>query len=311
MITTVRYRVGDLVPYVNWLYFFYAWGMSPRFSSVSAVHDCAACRQAWVNNFPEADRAQAREAERLYCDAVKTLREMSERERVGGVFGLFPAWSEGDDIMLQTDGVNVRMPLLRQQHTGKADEPCLCLADFVSPHRPTEDAAIATLPVGNVVGLFATAVPGEMEQLHAADDYRHMLVQTLCDRLAEAAAERLHEEVRRHYWGYAPEEQLTAAELFGEKYQGRRPAVGYPSLPDQSLMFLFEQVLPLREIGVTLTESGMMRPHAAVAGLMLGHPATHHFAVGRIDEAQLADYAARRNVPADTLRRFLAANLRH
>lgn len=149
-----------------------------------------------------------------------------------------------------------------------------------------------------------------MEHLYDHDDFKRLLVQTLSDRLAEAAAERLHEQVRQTLWGYAPSERFSCQELFSEKYQGRRPAIGYPSMPDQSFIFDFAKILPLERIGITLTENGMMQPHAAVAGLMLGHPATRHFSIGTIDEAQLCDYAKRRGLRPDDVRRYLVGNLK-
>lgn len=309
MIQTRHYKIHELTPYINWIYFFHAWGFGPRFSAIAAIHDCAGCRSAWVGKFAEKDREQAREAEKLYCDASAMLRQLDDGYTVGTRFGLFPAWSEGDDICFQLDGgATAHLSLLRQQHTEKGGTPNLCLADFIRPTRPVS-TDIHALDVANVAGVFATAVDGVMERLYATDDYCRMLVQTLCDRLAEAAAEKLHEDVRRHDWGYAPDERLTAAELFAEKYQGRRPAVGYPSMPDQSLIFDMDRIIDFSAIGVTLTENGMMCPHAAVAGLMLGHKACRHFAVGHIDEAQLRDYAVRRCKDIAFVRRFLTANM--
>lgn len=309
---TLHYSPATLLPYINWDYFFHAWSMPPRFAAVAAVHDCEACRAGWVAALPEADVAQGREAAKLYTDAVALCREWEGRYEIGARFGLFPAWSEGDDIcLLQDEGQELqRLPLLRMQQVKRQGDPYLCLADFVSPHRPSTPA-IDQLPVENVVGVFATAVAPEMEGRQDADDYRRLLAQTLSDRLAEAAAEKLHEDVRRLYWGYAPDENLAVKELFVEHYQGRRPAVGYPSLPDQSLIFVMDRLADFGEIGIQITDNGMMMPHAAVAGLMLGHPATRHFAVGPIDEQQLTDYAKRRQLPTDYLRPFLAANLRH
>lgn len=131
-----------------------------------------------------------------------------------------------------------------------------------------------------------------------------MMAQTLSDRLAEAAAERMHEEVRRHYWGYAPAERLTMEEIHAGHYQGIRPAVGYPSLPDTSVNFILQELLNINEIGVRLSESGMMVPHASVSGLMIAHPQAHYFELGRIGEDQLRDYARRRGIPVETARRF-------
>ena len=134
-------------------------------------------------------------------------------------------------------------------------------------------------------------------------------MQLLADRLAEAAAERVHEEVRKNYWGYAADEHLSIAEMQQERFQGIRPAVGYPSLPDTSLNFVLDQMLDMKQIGIRLTESGAMKPHASVSGLMLAHPDARYFNVGRISEEQLVDYAGRRGVPVELMRKFLGGNL--
>ena len=135
------------------------------------------------------------------------------------------------------------------------------------------------------------------------------MAQLLADRLAEAAAERMHEEVRKHYWGYAPDENLTIHEMQLEHFQGIRPAVGYPSLPDASMNFLLDDLLDMKQIGISLTESGAMRPHASVSGLMISHPKAHYFSIGKIGEDQLADYARRRQMSVDNIRKFLSANI--
>ena len=135
------------------------------------------------------------------------------------------------------------------------------------------------------------------------------MVQLLADRLAEAAAERVHEQVRKTYWGYAAEEQLSISDMLIEKFQGIRPAVGYPSLPDTSLNFVLDELLDMKQIGIRLTESGAMKPHASVSGLMLSHPKARYFNLGKIGEDQLQDYARRRGLPIEVCRKFLAANL--
>jgi cobalamin-dependent methionine synthase I len=136
-----------------------------------------------------------------------------------------------------------------------------------------------------------------------------MLVQLLADRLAEATAERMHEEVRKHYWGYAKDECLSIPEMQQEHFQGIRPAVGYPSMPDTSLNFILDRLLDFRQIGIRLTESGAMKPHASVSGLMFSHPQARYFSIGKIGEDQLRDYARRCGLPIEVCRRFLAANL--
>ena len=129
------------------------------------------------------------------------------------------------------------------------------------------------------------------------------------DRLAEATAEKMHETIRKEIWGYAPDEALSIHQLHNEEFQGIRPAVGYPSLPDQSVNFLLDKLLDMQQIGIQLTENGMMQPHASVSGLMFAHPASRYFSVGKIDEQQLKDYATRRGLPLDVMRKYLGANI--
>ena len=141
------------------------------------------------------------------------------------------------------------------------------------------------------------------------DPYEKMMMQLLADRLAEATAERLHRDVRTNYWGYAKEEHLSTAELLAEKWQGIRPAIGYPSLPDTSLNFLIDQLIDMSQIGIHLTEAGAMKPHASVSGLMISHPGARYFSIGKIGQDQLADYARRRGLDIDETRKYLQAIL--
>ena len=210
---------------------------------------------------------------------------------------LLPANGDGDDIVVWDERGEERwLPMLRQQH----GRECKCLADYL-------------LPVGrgqhDQIGLFVASVDQQMEELFPDDSYKHMLAQTLADRLAEATIEMVHQMVRTRLWGYSPDEQLTPQQLFNEEYQGRRPAVGYPSIPDQSINFLLDELLDMSTIGVSLTESGAMRPHASTSGLMIALPALRHFSVGPISSDQLADYAKRRGLGVSDVQKFLAANL--
>ena len=299
MTQVLHYRIRDLVPYINWLYFFHAWHMPSRYASIAALHQCPACRNGWLASLPKAERNQGREALSLYDEAMQMLCDMD----ILGVMchaavGIFPAHSDNDSIIIHrdaADGGSMVLPLLRQQVPG-SDGYCLCLSDFVRSDCDT-------------VGVFATSVDDILEQAHADDDYRHLLCQTLADRLAEATAEKMHQEVRTRIWGYAPDEHLSISELHGECFHGIRPAVGYPSLPDQSINFLLMSLVDMQGIGIRLTESGAMIPHASTSGLMLAHTKAHHFSVGHIGEDQLADYAQRRGMPVERMRRFLAANI--
>lgn len=292
----LTYTLAETAPYINWIYFFHAWGFQPRFATIADLHGCDSCRALWLARFPEADRAKAAEAMQLFKEAQRMLAQLEGKLRVQVLFRLCRANSEGDNLLLD----DVTFPLLRQQTPHADGSPYLCLSDFVRPR---------SSGIEDTVGVFAATVGGEAETLGDNDPYRQLLVQTLADRLAEAATERMHLYVRRTAWGYAPNEDLPIADLFQEKFQGIRPAVGYPSLPDQSVNFLIDRLLDLSRIGIRLTENGAMHPHASVSGLMLAHPAARYFAVGRIGHDQLEDYARRRGLPLEEMKKFLAANL--
>ena len=260
----ITYDISTLTPYINWPYFFFAWQV----------------------------KEQA-EKDRLREEALRLLGELEGRYHAYGLFELFEANADDDDIIVN----GKRFPLLRQQQ-GKP--PYLCLSDFVSPLSRGES---------DKIGLFATTVDIGLETDFDGDDYQKMLVQLLADRLAEAAAERMHEQVRKEFWGYAKDEQLSIPDMLVEKFQGIRPAVGYPSLPDASLNFILDDLLDMKQIGIRLTESGAMKPHASVSGMMLAHPKARYFSIGKIGEDQLGDYARRRGLPIEVCRKFLAANL--
>ena len=269
--TVVRlsYSVHNIEPYINWNYFFYAWSM---------------------NGKPEEARQSLRH------DAEAMLAEMDGKYHTHAVFGIFDANSDGDDLLL--DGV--RIPMLRQQRPAKEGQPCYCLSDFVRP---------LSSGITDKAGAFCTSVESSLTENYMDDPYSQMLSQTLADRLAEGTAEKMHEEVRRRYWGYAPDEHLTMEETHAERYQGIRPAIGYPSLPDTSINFILDGIIDMQSIGVRLTESGMMTPHASVSGFMFSHPKAFYFYLGKIGEDQLRDYARRRGLPVEVVRRFLQSSL--
>lgn len=291
----IHYRLHEVSEYINWIYFFHAWGFQPRYAAIANIHGCDACRALWLANFPEQERAKAAEAMQLYKEANRMLSSLDNDFQTHAVCRLMDANSEENDIWLE----GTRFPFLRQQ-TAKEGEPYLCLSDFIRP---------LSTGITDKIGLFATSIDAEVENLFPNDSYKHLLVQTLADRLAEATAEKMHETVRKNIWGYAPDEHLSIPQLHNEEFQGIRPAVGYPSLPDQSVNFLLDELLDMKQIGIQLTENGMMRPHASVSGLMFAHPASHYFSVGKIDEQQLENYASRRGLPMHEMRKFLGANL--
>ena len=212
-----------------------------------------------------------------------------------GVYGFWPAHSEGDDVVLES---GVRFPMLRQQAAWGDSRPNRCLADYVAAG-------------GDHVGAFAVAVHGadELAARYEAeqDDYRAIMVKALADRLAEAAAEYLHLQARREW--YEPDAAPTSEELIAESYRGIRPAFGYPACPDHSEKGKLFELLGAESAGLALTESYAMTPAAAVSGLYFGHPDAKYFAVGRIQRDQVVDYAARKGVDAAEVERWLRPNL--
>lgn len=293
----INYKVHEVAPYINWIYFFHAWGFQPKFAAIADIHGCDSCRAIWLTTFPEEERAKAAEAMQLFKEANRVLNQMDDGYTIRCIFRLCKANSDGDNLIIE----ETVFPLLRQQTPHPDGSPYLCLSDFVRP---------LSSGIADTIGLFASSVSEDKGGFYEDDPYKCLLAQTLSDRLAEAATEKMHEYVRKVAWGYAPDESLSISDLLVEKYQGIRPAVGYPSLPDQSVNFLLNDLLDMKQIGITLTENGAMHPHASVCGMMLSHPASHYFAVGKIGEDQLADYALRRGMPVHEMRKFLAANLR-
>lgn len=295
-ITTITYEIHDLTDYVNWIYFFFAWGFQPRFATIADIHGCDACRAGWLASFPEEERGKAAEAMQLHKEAMRMLNYLDGKYKVYGIYRLMNANSDGDNLILE----GTRFPLLRQQTRVRPEDPFLCLSDFVRP---------LSSGITDTVGGFATTVDAAMEELFTDDDYKHMLVKILSERLAEAAAEKMHQTLRTKIWGYAPDEKLSMKELLREEYQGIRPAVGYPSLPDISVSHLLNELIEMDRIGIRLTENGMMQPLASVCGLMFAHPASRYFSVGKISEEQVNDYALRRRKTPEEVKKYLISNL--
>lgn len=210
-------------------------------------------------------------AEHLKQEALQLLDSLRNRLSIHYLYRLLDAHSEGDDILLD----DFRIPFLRQQ-IPNSEGYCLCVSDFVRPQ-------------GDRVGVFATSV-GKLSDV-PDDPYTSLLLQTLSDRLAEAAAEHLQQQVAQEE-GWNPQDII-------------RPAVGYPIIPDMSINFLLNELCDLSQIGIRLTENGMMQPHASVSGLIITHPQAHYFAVGPISEEQLADYAHRRGFTLDTMKKYV------
>ncbi len=292
----------EIVPFIHWTFFFMAWRLNGKYDDIQTVCDCGSCRVGWLQKFEGIEREKAEEALKLYKDAQAMLRRFKDEKilTINAMVGIYKAHAVDDDIVVERDGdEQVVIPTLRQQKPS-TDGFCYALADFLKP-------------ADDYVGVFANTVKGADEFAAGfeknEDMYEAILVKTLADRLAEATAEWLHYKVRKQVWGYAPTEPFNLSEFFKTHYQGIRPAIGYPSLPDQSLIFTLDKLVNFGETGITLTENGAMYPNASVSGLIFAHKASKYFTIGKIDEQQLADYARRCAKTPDEMRKWLAANL--
>ncbi len=283
--------LSDIVPYIDWTFFFAAWELRGKFPQI-LEHE----------KYGEAARD-------LYANATEMLDLIVSRKllRASTVHAFFPANSDGDDIVLWEDESRTRerarFPMLRQQAVKSGEQPYYCLSDFVAPK---------TSPKVDYVGAFAVTAGSGAAELAASyearnDDYSAIIVKALADRLAEALAEKLHAEVRKSW--YAPSESLTNEQLIREEFQGIRPAFGYPACPDHTQKRTLWSVLDADRAGVHLTEHFAMTPAASVSGIYLGHPDARYFPVGKIDRDQVADYAARTGTSVPEVERWLQSNL--
>ena len=278
---------------IDWGPFFQAWELSGPFP---AILDDPIVGEAARTLFTEGKAMLAQIVDGRWLEA-------------DGVVGLWPAASRGDDIVMWTDETRTTPLLawrnLRQQNERPAGKSNLCLADFVAP----EDSGTR-----DYVGAFAVTTGGAVDDRVAAykranDDYSALMLKSLADRLAEAFAEWMHRHVRLSLWGYARDENLDNGALVREEYRGIRPAPGYPACPDHSVKADLFGVLGARDAGMEITENYAMLPAASVAGFYLAHPAARYFAVGKIAQDQLDDYAVRSGVDIETARRRLSPNL--
>ncbi|MFC3835239.1 MULTISPECIES: methionine synthase [Deinococcus] len=297
----IEQPIAELLDFIDWTPFFIAWEMKGIYPNILT------------------DPLRGEEARKLFADAQALLHRATDEGLLTarGVIGLWPATRDGDDIAVQVGqdipagetldfathelaagrealpGV-VHLHTLRQQR--EQTTPNVALADFVAPH-------------GDHIGAFAVAIHGadELAAVFEAqhDDYNAILVKAVADRLAEAFAEKLHRDVRTKHWGYAPDETLGNDDLIRERYDGIRPAPGYPAQPDHTEKRTLFRLLDAQEIGLELTESCAMWPAAAVSGFYFAHPESRYFAVGRIGRDQVEDYARRKGMPLDEAERWL------
>nr|WP_281435221.1 methionine synthase [Rhizobium lemnae] len=290
------YSLEDLVRYIDWTPFFQTWELKGRFPAILE------------------DEKQGEAARQLYADAQAMLAKIVEEKwfRPRAVIGFWPANAVGDDILLFTDEARreelATFFTLRQQLSKRDGRPNVALADFVAP----KDSGKTDYVGGFVVtaGIEEVVIAERFER--ANDDYSSIMVKALADRFAEAFAERMHEQVRREYWGYAKDEQFSNEELVAEAYAGIRPAPGYPAQPDHTeKRTLFDLLDAEKTTGVTLTESYAMWPGSSVSGLYIGHPDSYYFGVAKVERDQVEDYARRKGMEIADVERWLGPVLNY
>lgn len=285
-----NYSINELSSYIDWTFFFKAWEIKGQYPSLLD------------------DSEEGRQAAKLLDDAHAMLSTIINQNllRTSGVIGFFPANStDTDDIEIYSDesrsSVISVIHCLRQQAVKDENKPNISISDFLV-HKSS---------IVDYIGLFAVSAGGGVEELAASyeknnDSYSALMVKILADRLSEAFAERLHELVRKQYWGYAKDENLEIKDLLRVRYRGIRPAPGYPACPDHSEKKQIFELLKVKEsTGISLTESFMMQPAASVCGYYFAHPDSRYFALGKIGDDQIRDYAIRKGISEKEVRRWI------
>ena len=291
-----NYDLAELRGYIDWTPFFQAWELAGRYPAILK------------------DEIVGKQATELFADAQAMLDKIiAERWLTArGVIAFWPAHSVGEDIEITVaenpshSDRGLRLHHLRQQAEKPAERPDFCLSDFIAPKQANKQDWLGGFAVTAGIGIDEHVTRFEA----AHDDYSAILLKALADRLAEAFAERMHERVRREFWGYQPNEELDNESLINEKYCGIRPAPGYPACPDHTeKAALFELLDATRNTGIQLTDSFAMYPTAAVSGWYFSHPDSQYFVVGRVTREQVEDYAKRKGWTREEAERWLAPNL--
>ncbi|WP_281976827.1 methionine synthase [Pseudorhizobium flavum] len=291
-----HYDLAELARYIDWTPFFQTWELKGRFPAILE------------------DEKQGEAARHLWADAQAMLAKIIEEKwfRPRAVIGFWPANTVGDDIRLFTDETRAQelatFFTLRQQLSKRDGRPNVALSDFVAPLGSGIEDYVGGFVV--TAGFEEIAIAERFER--ANDDYSSILVKALADRFAEAFAERMHERVRREFWGYAPDENFTNEELVSEAYGGIRPAPGYPAQPDHTEKDTLFRILDAEaQTGVTLTEGYSMWPGSSVSGLFIGHPDSYYFGVAKVERDQVRDYAARKDMEIAAVERWLGPVLNY
>ena len=290
----IDYPLEELRDYIDWTFFFHAWKIPGKYPEIFN------------------DPLKGEEAKKLFEDAQNMIEEIFSKKmlQAKGVFGFYPARSASEDVILCRDEQDPEpfstLHFLRNQEKKEPGIPNLSLADFIAP----QDSGKV-----DYIGLFAVTAGIGIEKWvkhyeEALDDYSSFMLKILADRFAEAFAERLHERVRKEYWGYAAGENIPVPEMLKEEYQGIRPAPGYPGCPEHSeKRTIFDLLEAEKNAGITLTENFAMYPAAAVSGYYFSHEFSRYFNLGKVSGEQVKDYAIRKNIPIEQAKKYLRQNL--
>ena len=287
-----NYPLEEISRYIDWTFFFHAWKINGKYPAIFQ------------------DPLKGKEAKILFDDAQVMLKQIIEKKMVqaNGVYGFFETNAVADSIELQLEGNGKTMlHFLRNEEEKEEGIPNLSLADFIAPKEAGYKDYIGLFAVTAGLGIEKWVKEFENEN----DDYNAIMVKILADRLAEAFAELLHDKVRKEYWGYARDENLSIEEIIHEGYAGIRPAPGYPACPEHSEKGTIFDLLEANKSGITLTENFSMYPAAAVSGYYFAHPEAQYFAISRISHEQVEDYALRKNLTVKAVERLLASNLNY
>jgi len=290
-----NYPLEDIVPYIDWTPFFQTWELKGRYPKILD------------------DSKKGTEAKKLFADARQLLKRVVDEKllEARAVIGFYPANTEVDDTIIvykdeHREEELGRFHTLRQQGAKARNVPNLSFGDFVAPKESGVKDYIGGFAVTAGIGI--EKIISEFEQSY--DDYNVIMIKALADRLVEAFTELMHERVRKEFWGYAPDEKLFNEELIQEKYQGIRPAPGYPGCPDHTeKITLFDLLDAEKQVNIHLTENLAMYPASSVSGLYYAHPEARYFGLGKILPDQLEDIAKRKNMAVKDLERWLSPNL--
>ncbi len=306
------YSIADIRKFIDWTFFYQAWNLTGNYDGIEQVKT-EEQEKDWINKYKtENARAKAEEALKLWRDAQAMLDKIEQDKMLTpkAIFGLFPANSENDDVVVYTDEdrseEKTRFHQMREQQDKAGKEAFHSLVDFIAP---------VASGVKDYIGGFAITAGIGIEKWEQGyendhDDFSAILLKALADRLAEAFAELLHFRVRKEFWGYAPEEEFNTENFIRERYRGIRPALGYPACPDHSEKRLLFDLLEVEDkVGITLTEHFSMYPNASVSGLYFGHPKAMYFGIGKVGKDQVEDLAQRKGIAIEEMEKWIPINL--